>query len=58
MLDTNVYGLWLEHELLHLIYLYNVYTSMTYSILPPYWILLGLPSDIVIICLHIASWMF
>ena len=68
MLDTEAYGLWLANELLHLIYLYNVYISIiicditiTYSILPPYWILFGLLNDIAIICfssLHITYWMF
>ena len=28
-----------------------------YSVLPPYWILFGLLSDIAIICLHITYWM-
>ena len=58
ILDTNAYGLWLASELLPLIHLCSVYISIIYSILPHYWILFGLLSDIAIICLHITSWMF
>ena len=55
ILDTNAYGLWLASELLPLIHLCSVYISIIYSILPHYWILFGLLSDIAIICLHITS---
>ena len=57
-LDTNAYGLWLANEFLQLIDLYNVYISITNSVLPPYWILYGLLGDITIICLHTMYWMF
>ena len=40
--NTNAYRLWLANELLPLIHLYNVYISITYFILPHYWIFLGI----------------